>query len=97
MKRMITAAAKYEQKLRNLLSIVKRAWDGHSNIDVEVADDGRGITFPDKDGNPIALRIKVVMVPEYHILDAFQEDVVQTTDQVEFVKQLSEMIEEYRS
>lgn len=47
---------------------------------VEIADDYESITFESKSGNKLTVRVKRVLVPEYHVLDDFGNEIYVSTD-----------------
>lgn len=95
-RQIITAAKKFEKQLRRALQSVKDGWAGWANIDIEISDDGRGLTFPDKENNPVALRIEVEYTPTYVVYDVHQAK-MGSTQNIEMVDEIiSEVIRKYR-
>jgi len=87
---------KVSQELQSIISSLAKAWRGWAGINIEMSDDCKGITFPDKSGSPVSLRIEVKSVPEYHVYDEFQEEIIVTMNKAELQRKLSDVIRERR-
>lgn len=87
---------KVSQELQSIISALSKAWKGWAGINIEMSDDCKGITFPDKADNPVSLRIEVKSVPEYHVYDEFQEEIIVTRNKEELQRELSDVIRERR-
>lgn len=76
--------------------MLQNGFKNYSNIDVEVSDDVRGITFEDRDGKPVVLRLHKTLVPKYTVINEFQEEVSKPleVDELEFT--LPGIIKDYR-
>ena len=79
-----------------VLTHVANGFKGYSNLDIEISDDVRGITFEDKNGNPVALRFHKTLVPKYTIIDEFQEEVSKPLEIDEIEYALTDIIKDYR-
>lgn len=81
-------------KVRRAFYDVAKTWKDSANIDIEVADDGRGITYPNKDNFPCTQRVDVKMVPEYHLYNNLQDEILVTTDLSELESTISDVVSE---
>lgn len=48
--------------------------------DAVISDDNESITFEAKSGEKITVRVKRVLVPEYHVIDDLGNDIYVSTD-----------------
>lgn len=81
-------------KVRGMFHDLAKAWKGFANIDIEVADDGRGITYPDKNKSPCTQRVDIKMIPEYHLYNKLQDEILVTTDLSELESTISDVVSE---
>lgn len=91
-----TNSPKYFKQLKPILDKVVKAWKKWANIDVDISEDGKVLTFPDKSNKPVNIRIEVELIPEYHIYNDVQDEVYSTQNINDLSTELSDLIKDYR-
>lgn len=85
-----------DYSLLKVLTRVSKGLKGYSNLDIEISDDVRGITFEDKNGNPVALRFHKTLVPKYTVVNEFQDELSEPLEIDEIESALTDIIKDYR-
>lgn len=86
-----------DYSLFKVLTRVANDLKGYSNLDIEISDDVRGITFEDRNGNPVSLRLHKTLVPKYTVINEFQEEISKPLEIDELEYALADIIaKDYR-
>ena len=83
-------------KLNQALKSLKQAWLKYANLDIEISDDSESITFENNNGDPVVLRIKIQLIPQYQIYNQYQDSIGVSTDLKEVESILSDEISRNR-